>query len=366
MQRTVKSVFHDPRNRLVAAIVLVVTSAGGLAATQGRSGSARAGVIAGRVVDASNQPVPDVLVVPLWEIPSRHGKTIRPFDVRAGSTTNANGEFRVERLFAGSYYLVALPRNVPWGQPLPINSDAYRFGYAITYYPSATRLADAKRIDVGDKPVTASAITMASAHLAQITGVAIASNGQPAHGGRLGVAHGDHLFGVDSIAVPIRPDGSFVIVGVPPGTYHLHLREGQWPPPRDVIPKVSVAKVTVADGDVRRVRVMPVEMVKATGRVVLDANQRSLLASGIRISSSPTDSDGNPGPQRGGMVRDDLTFEFRTWPGPGYVRVFVGRQEWTTKAVRLNGVSIGDRDIDFQSGREISGLEVELGKPLTR
>ena len=352
------------RVRLLVPIVLVASSAAAL--TQGRAGAARTGAIVGRVIDASHQPVADVLVMPLWETSSRHGKTIHPFDVRGGSTTNANGEFRIEHLFAGSYYLAALPRNVPRGQPLPTNSDAHRFGYAITYYPSVPRIGDAKPIDVGDKPVAAGDLTVASAHLAQISGTAIASNGQPAHGGHLAVTHGDHLFGVDSIAVPIRADGTFGIVGVPPGTYHLHLREGQWPPPRDVIPKVSGAKVIVTDGDVTRVRVVPIEMVKATGRLVLNASQRALLASGITVSGVPVDADGNPGPTRPGTVRDDLTFEFRAWPGPGYIRVSVGRQEWTTKSVRLNGVDLGDRDIDFQQGKEISGLVVELGKPLPR
>jgi len=155
-------------------------------------------------------------------------------------------------------------------------------------------------------------------------------------------------------------------MGVPPGTYYLELREGQWPPRRDETPKVSGTKVTVSDGDVTRVRVMPIEMAKATGRLILDASQRSLLASGITVSGAPSDWDGNPGPQRSGTVNTDLSFEFRTWPGPGYIRVWVGPQEWTTKAVRLGGVEIGQRDIDFRAGEDISGLEVELDKPLRR
>ena len=323
-------------------------------------------MITGRVLDGSNHPVPEVLVVPLWETPSHTGKIVHPVDVRRGSITNANGEYRLDKLPPGSLYLAALPRNIPRNQPISFDGEAYRFGLGITYYPSAARVAEAKRIDIGDKPVAAGNITMASAHLAKITGIAIGSNGQPARGGQLGVAHGDHLFGVDSISIPIRANGSFVVIGVPPGTYYLQLREGQWPPPHDVIPKVSGAKVMVSDGDVTGVRVMPIEMVKATGRLLLGASPRSLLSSGIQVSGAPVDWDGNPGPQRGGTVRDDLTFEFRTWPGPGYIRVFVGRQEWTTKAVRLNGVDIRERDIDFQAGREISGLEVELGKPLPR
>jgi hypothetical protein len=41
-------------------------------------------------------------------------------------------------------------------------------------------------------------------------------------------------------------------------------------------------------------------------------------------------------------------------------------EEWTTKAVRLGGVEFGQRDIDFRAGEDISGLEVELDKPLRR
>jgi len=176
------------RVRLLVPIVLVASSAAAL--TQGRAGAARTGAIVGRVIDASHQPVADVLVMPLWETSSRHGKTIHPFDVRGGSTTNANGEFRIEHLFAGSYYLAALPRNVPRGQPLPTNSDAHRFGYAITYYPSVPRIGDAKPIDVGDKPVTTreatarGSIRMSREALAQIRAGAV-KKGDPLQAARL-------------------------------------------------------------------------------------------------------------------------------------------------------------------------------------
>jgi hypothetical protein len=123
--------------------------------------------------------------------------------------------------------------------------------------------------------------------------------------------------------------------------------------------------VTIHDNDVRRVRVMPIEMVKIAGRVIGDA-RRSLRPSEISVTGVPTDSNGNPGPTRGGIVRDDFTFEALAWPAVGYIRVFVGRQEWTVKAIRLNGVDLGGNDIEFRAGHDISGLEVELGKPMVR
>lgn len=347
---------------ILASALGPTTTAPDQGRTSGPAGGANNGVIAGRVIDTSGQPVSGVLVTLLQERASRGVTRLHPIDVRLGSITNANGEFRLERVAPGPYYVVALPRN----GPVTADNQPARFGYAITYHPGADRASDAKPVTVSTNAPAAADITLASAHLAEVSGTAIGSDGRPAHGGMMSIAHGDGLFGIDSKAVPIRPDGTFLVRGLPPGTYFLQLREGVWPPPRDVMPKVSVAKVTVYDGDVTRVRVMPIEMVKVTGRVIVDPAQRSLRPSEIRISASPTDSNGNPGPQRGGTVRADFTFEFRTWPGPGYVRLWVGTQEWTAKAVRLNGVDVGEKDIDFRAGREISGLEVELGKPRER
>ena len=102
-------------------------------------------------------------------------------------------------------------------------------------------------------------------------------------------------------------------------------------------------------------------MVRATGRIVVDpALRASFPHAAIRVSAFPVPVDGNPGPQRGGQVQQDLTFEFRTWPMPGRVRVFIESSAWTVKAVRLNGVDITDKVIDFVQGAEITGLEVEL------
>ena len=328
-------------------------------------GGAHTGVIAGHVTDTSGQPVPGVFVTLMQRTTSLGVTRLHPVSVRFGSTTNANGEYSLERLAAGPYYVVALPRDVPRNVRIATDSQAYRFGHAITYHPAAGRSSDAKVVNVGAGAKAIADITLAPAHLAEVSGTAIGSDGQPAKGGRLLVAHGDGLFGVDSTAVPIRPDGTFLVKGLPPGTYYLHFREGKWPPPVDVIPRVSGATVRVYDGDIRRVRVMPIEMVKITGRVVGDA-RRSLQPSAIRVSGYPIDSNGNPGPNRGGIVNDDFTFEALAWPAVGFIRVHVGRQEWTVKTVRLNGVDLGGNNIEFRAGHDISGLEVELGAPMVR
>jgi hypothetical protein len=353
------------RRRLahLAVILLAVTQArpAGLA-DQGRTSGSRAagatGRIVGRVTDASGRPARGTFVSILFEDErdSRHQPALRPVNVRLYSIADEGGEFRLENVPSGAYCVVAVPRNAPIGP----GGRPNRSGSAITYYPSAVKSADARLVTVSRAAEATANITLAPARLSVIAGSVTRADGQPARSARLAIAHGNGLFGLDSMATTTRPDGTFAIAGTPPGTYHLHAREGAWPPPLDVIPKVSVARVTVVDRDLTDVRVVPTPMVRATGRLVVDPEaRRSMKPSGITVGASPVDFDGNPGPTRPGTLHNDLTFEFRTWPGPAYVRVSPASQ-WIIKAIRLNGLDITNTGIDFRSGRDIDGLEITV------
>jgi hypothetical protein len=329
-------------------------------ASRGPNGGQR---IVGRVTDTLGRAVGGVYVSLLRDQEGLRGAPrLRPVSVRLYSITNQNGEFVLENLSPDSYCLVALPHDAPVRGQNRLN----RAGYAITYYPNATSPADAKSVMVTPTAGAIANITLAPARLSVVSGVVIGSNGRPAPGAMLRVAHGDGLFGLGGIGATIRPDGTFALAGLPPGTYFLHMREGVWPPPRDVIPKVSVAKVTVVDRDVTGVRVEPMPMVRATGRIIVDpAIRASFQRSTIQVVASPFDWQGNPGPNRPGTLRDDLTFEFRTWPALGYVRV-LPESQWIVARVRLNGVDVTNTGIDFRAGQEISGLEVDLIKGPSR
>ena len=94
-------------------------------------------------------------------------------------------------------------------------------------------------------------------------------------------------------------------------------------------------------------------------RLVVDPAARSALQpSAVQVGASPVDFDGNPGPQSPGTVNADLTFEFRTWPSVGRIRVQLP-PGWAVKAIRLNGVDVTDKPIDFVAGKVVSGLEIE-------
>jgi hypothetical protein len=286
------------------------------------------------------------------------GVSGRPFDfvsARLRSITNEKGEFRLEGLYTGEFYLIALPHN----RPVDAAARPNRTGFGNTFYPGVRAFADAKVVVVRPGFPAAADITLLPAALFTTTGVVLGSSGQPVSGGTLNIAHGDGLFGLDSRAVRIHPRGTFGIAGLQPGTYFLQFRESQWPPPRGTIPKVSQAKVVIGNADVPNVRVAPLTMVRATGRLVVEAADRaSLDPASVGVGALPTPIDGNPGPSRHGTVGQDLRFEFRAWPMPARIRVMIESPGWVVKAVRHNGADITDQAIEFVEGKEITGLEV--------
>ncbi len=179
---------------LCLAVTMLAMAAGTAAADQGRAsgspiGGEHKGVIAGRVTDASAQSVPGVFVTLMRRTTSRGVTRVHPVAVRFGATTNAKGEYSLERLASGPYYVVALPRDIPRNVRIASDSQAYRFGHGITYHPAASRSSDAKVVNVGAGAAAIADITLAPAHLAEVSGTAIGSDGKPAKGGGLLVAH---------------------------------------------------------------------------------------------------------------------------------------------------------------------------------
>lgn len=233
----------------------------------------------------------------------------------------------------------------PDGQPVPDTFvTALRKspvpGRGNTFYPGVAAFAEARSVHVRPGVSPAADITLLPAPIRTTSGVVIGSNGQPVPGGRLAVTHGDGFFGLATRALRIGADGTFHATGLQPGTYFLQFRESQWPPPRGVIPQVSRAEATITDTDVTGVRVVPQQMVRGSGRLVVDAGDHAALDAGtVRVSAFPDPVDGNPGPQRPGTARPDLTFEFQTWPQPSRIRT---------------------EPIDFVQGKEVTGLEVVI------
>jgi hypothetical protein len=62
-----------------------------------------------------------------------------------------------------------------------------------------------------------------------------------------------------------------------------------------------------------------------------------------------------------GTVKDDLTFEFKTWPSIGRIRVGGLPTGWRIGGIRLNGVEA--KTIELAAGRDVTGIEIDLRGP---
>jgi hypothetical protein len=318
--------------------------------------------ISGRVLDAEGRPVPDVFVTALHNgrVP---GRTFSFVSARLRGMTNDRGEYRLDGLYAGEFFLIALPHNAAHDE----RGTPRRTGFGNTFYPGVATFAEARSVRVAPGLTPTADIRLLPAPVRTISGTVIGSNGRPVAGGVLGFTHGDGFFGLDTRVVRIAQDGTFRAPALQPGTYFLQFRESQWPPPRGVTPKISQAKVTITDADVAGVRVAPLQMVRGRGRLVIDAADRGALdVATVRVSAFPDPVDGNPGPQRGGTVQPDLTFEFSTWPLPSRIRVVIDSPGWTVKAIRHNGVDVANKPIEFIQGRDVTGLEVLIARAPAR
>jgi len=313
-------------------------------------------VITGRVVNAKGLAVPQAFITALIPKPE-DSRGFQFFSAQLGALTNDRGEYRLEGLGAGEFYVVAVPHNTMTdaaGRPS-------RAGYANTFHPAAVSHANATRVAVKPGLPAVANITLVPAPLSTVSGVVIAESGAPAGNVRLRIAHGDGLFGLDSRSFTIGADGRFAIHGLQPGTYHLRFVATAWPPARGEIPMLSGATVVVAGQDINNVRVVPIHMVRATGRVIVAAADRAALKhADVRVGASPIDFDGNPGPQQPGVLSANMTFEFKTWPSVGKLRVSFATPGWTVASITRNGVDINGRPVTFSEGKVVSGIEITL------
>jgi len=309
--------------------------------------------IVGRIVGADGLAEKSVIVSLLQDHNSTFGRRVGLVDARLRVVPNERGEYSIDNVAPGSYYVVAIPVH----EPVQRNGGATTSGHSITYYPSASDISAARQVSVTmSRPVVAD-ITLRSTGLFTVSGTVRWSDGLPAASGGLGMSSDSHLFGLDGRSVAVQRDGTFHIGAVAPGRYCLqHVEQGG----RGQQRLVSAARITVTSRDLTNVRVGPVSPIKVRGRLVLAAADRQRLASlAIRIFASPAAGGCYFGSSRSGTVNPSGAFEFFVEPIDGYIRLNVNGQEVRPIAVRHNSTAVPGGRFKFQTA--MTGIEVELG-----
>jgi hypothetical protein len=324
----------------------------------------RGSVIRGRVVDEFGEPAPEVqIATERYQfvqgqrrlVPS--GRTV---------TTNDIGEFRLFGIAPGQYYLSAT-----WRNPNGVNPNASatdRTAYAPLYFPGTMNVNEAQRMTLAAGQELADVVmVLKPIRASRVSGTALGADGKPFTPGMIMVAQTNVGFGMAMTGTTqIRPDGSFTVTGLAPGTYTLRVQ--RMGPPGEG-PETAMATVTTTGEDISNVTLIAAKPSLLTGRVIVDPSAVAALPRVLTIGVQPAEFIGIPAPPPPPTrVADDFTFEIKS--PPGRMRLTLGGMGpppsgWTVRSVRVNSVDVTDTGIDFKPNEDVSGVELELTNKLT-
>jgi hypothetical protein len=251
------------------------------------------GVITGRLVDGTGQPVRGVRIRAI-----QRRTTPSPYD-RGGAEVSSDddGRFAIRELDPGRYFVIADKRTPPRPTPRPVarfppiptsapssNRDGDPMA-SLTYYPGTAFPDQAGEVAVVSGEESDASFTLADARLARITGVVLDPRGAPASDFTLRTTASRAPQPENPLSIGVRVEGErFELIDVPPGEY--------------VIEASRQRPGTPANS--RAVQLNPIatagEIVRTTLRVGGDdiGGLTLRLSPGFKVSGRVVDTSGNP------------------------------------------------------------------------
>ena len=306
----------------------------------------RSGAITGRVSDESGDPIEGATVSLLGVQFAGGRRTLAEVSRR---TTNDQGRFRLFGVQPGQYVVSAAtaltgPRRLP--------------GYATTYYPGSTSVADAQVITVaaGDDQAAVE-IRLLPGRALTIAGSVSDSRGEP-YAGALLLAGSERsgALAMPPVQAVTRPDGGFDIPNVAAGEYVLQAiqRSG-------LGGEFATQFVTVSDSDVTGIVMQTGTGSTVSGRITLEGGAAGMKPQDFQFLFLQTDFDLGPvtGTYRA-RINDDWTFEYVGLFGPLLIRP-AGAPDWLVKSIRAGGSDVTDTVLSFgRREQSLTDLEVVL------
>jgi hypothetical protein len=331
----------------------------------------KGGVIAGQVLDEFGDPMTGATVRALrYRYIDGRRQLSQVFNGPGNVTSDDLGQFRLYGLDPGDYYVSATGGrdSMPFGAA-PANAE----GPADTYYPGTGNPAEARRVTVRAGRETAGVVfPMVVTRLSRVTGRVQTSSGEPFKGS-VNVSVRNNGGGHTGFGSPVRPDGSFEIGNLQPGTYELTAR----PDSRSYdapITEMARAMVTVNGDDIADLMLIVGPAGVARGRVVTDEGIAPPFApDSVRISMQPVDRWMPMGRFTATTAKPDWTFEMTGLLGKMQIEsnqfsIASGAptDRWMFKSLLLDGRDVTDTGIDFDSGRVVDNIDLVYTRKLTQ
>jgi hypothetical protein len=335
----------------------------------------RGAVIAGRVSDENSEALARVQVYTLYYPPgSSRGQ-------RMGNTTQTDdlGQFRLFGLQPGDYVVVAEARAQTFVAPnAPPETEEDRNGFMTTYYPGTADPSAAQKIRARSGTETSGVeIRLVTGRLFHISGIVTDSQGHPVRANGQLATRGPGSSGFSSFGFSTDASGAFQMRNIPPGSYHLVVRQMQviagrggaagdvvnfvggriGGPGADPMEMATVPLTIAADMDGLSITTSPGATI--TGQIVYEQGPPQNGSSNapnntVRVNAQIGDPDNAPmmGPNPNTTVAADGTFTLNGLQGEDLLRANGGGQ--FLKSVTLGGEDVTDTPHEFKPGDKVT------------
>jgi hypothetical protein len=322
----------------------------------------RMSVISGRVLDDLGEPIAGVTV---WVLQTRFIQGRRQLVATgANASTDITGRYRLLSLPPGDYAVMGTTR-ATW----PHESDPKQvFGYAPTYFPGTSTVAQAQRVKLGvAQEASGIDFNLASGRTSSVRGNATSASGVSLGGETVTMVHeigGPTMWMGSAVAVAstkVAGDGSWALSNIPPGEYRLSIRAGA----RGNEPaQEGQVTISVAGADVDGVSLVAGAGGTVRGEVVTDDG--SPLPAGFdRMQVRPPF---NPNARMmvsvlhpdNGRVQSDGSFEVQGVLSESVLSIGPLTGEWTLKAIEVEGRDMADLPLPLEHGKTLSGVRMVL------
>jgi hypothetical protein len=333
----------------------------------------RLGVISGRVVDDTGEPIAKVIVWAMQVGRHQGARRLIPFVVpeeccwRGGhSQTDESGQYSLV-LPPGEFVVMGLSRET-W----PLESDtAQMLGYPASFYPGVVEPIAAQRIKVGvGQEVGNIDFALVPARTARVSGVVLNAAGAPVANESLTLSQEvmgpQGGFRYAPLTAQIGPDGDFTVNNVWAGEYMLAVR---LPAARDQPAQEARQMIQVAGTDIDGLVIVTGSGGTVRGQVVSDDGAPVAGLDRLTVRARPLTwaaRSSTLGGSGTGRVIADGTFELKAVVGPVVLSIGTLTGDWTLKSVELNGRNLADDPIDVRHGETLTGVRVVLTDQPTR